>query len=581
VDIDNWADDYTIANYLIVSRTLLGLYKARDKDYVMVPTQRMTDEKDVVRVENIYAPHVDVDGSPNFYWFEYVLPKVLKDYFYVPGMTCFYSSLRKLSVEDFSMNGTFQDTLDDNTRNTWEAVLGGGDQTKRDWVMSFYESATGWDGTPLWPQQMTDFSTYWKQDEWDDHLEYAIAFHLIGAHRLESGSWDFKDVGGAESVTLPFRLPLNSFSAFAVRQHFGSFGADLYFSAEGLPVLIQTPDGRIVARGDKDWQYWKFVWRSTLVTGITLVDHLHFTHFRAGNILSKSVRAALPPDSPARRVMSIFTFGTIFVNIQAMHQLVGPNHMLHRATPFKDFSLLSKIVPEANAGIIKDIPHMPGIKELVDDNLWEALHPKLREAPYFADGRLLVQAFRKLVYGFYDVIEGEVCNADGGFSDPFMAMKDEMLHATEKAHYKGVEAMMPALEQCSQFQATIRNRTVAYFFTVTGFHRHVGFVGDYYSDPSLATMSWKAGETSGRPRQHMIMTLVNVFTSTRQPLLKEDYSHLFKGMQPNHEEVFTKLWRNFQQDLLEIEQEIDRRNKGREIVNINMSPRVLESAVSK
>ncbi|CAJ1401361.1 unnamed protein product [Effrenium voratum] len=57
-------------------------------------------------------------------------------------------------------------------------------------------------------------------------------------------------------------------------------------------------------------------------------------------------------------------------------------------------------------------------------------------------------------------------------------------------------------------------------------------------------MSWKSGEPFGRPRQHMIMSVVNVFTSMQQPLLKEDYTHLFKGT--DHEAELTKAWKNFQ-----------------------------------
>jgi len=134
---------------------------------------------------------------------------------------------------------------------------------------------------------------------------------------------------------------------------------------------------------------------------------------------------------------------------------------------------------------------------------------------------------------------------------------------------------------CNQIDDIRSQRLAAYIFMVTGFHRHVGFVGDYYGDPSLATMSWKSGEAFGRPRQHMIMSVVNVFTSTRQPLLKEDYTHLFSDLEPELSQSLTKAWRDFQSDLKEVEEEIDRRNEAREIKNINMSPKVLECAVAK
>lgn len=77
------------------------------------------------------------------------------------------------------------------------------------------------------------------------------------------------------------------------------------------------------------------------------------------------------------------------------------------------------------------------------------------------------------------------------------------------------------------------------------------------------------------------MTLINVFTSTNQPLLMEDYTHLFNGTEPNHDDELTRHWKSFLKDLERVEVEIDKRNEGRVTKNINFSPRVLEGAVSK
>ncbi|CAE7578956.1 unnamed protein product [Symbiodinium pilosum] len=577
---EDFADEYTASVMTIVGRILLGLYKTRDKSYVNVPTEMLYRE-DVLEVENIHAPHYDVDGNPNFYWFEAIVPKIVLRKLYVPLMTCFYSALRKLNVENSSMTGRFDDALDDPTHNTWDAVLKSGKfKSKRDWVMSFYNIAHTMDGNPLWPQQMTDFSVYFKKDEWDDQLERAIAFHLIGAHRLEVGSFSFEDVPGVGSVQLPFRIALNVFGGLVVRDGFGKYGVDLYFNEDGLPTLLVTPDGDKVARGDKQWQYWKFVWRSTLVTGVTLVDHLHFTHFRTGNLLSRSIRIALPPDHPHRRLLSIFTFGTIFVNIQAVHVLLGPNHLLHRATPFSDFVKLSHKVP----GMLDDITDAPSIKAIAEDDEWKSLSPKLQSLPFYSDGRLLWAAIKKFVAAAFPKLS--LCSADGALAEPLTRLKIEMVNETMQAGYHVDDRLAKmylgdAAVSCKDLLPAVQHRMAVYIFVVTGYHRHVGFVGDYYADPSLASMSWKSGEPYGRPRQHMIMSVVNVFTSMRQPLLKEDYTHLFRGLAPDQEEILTKAWRTFQEDLKQVEEEIDRRNEKREILNINMSPKVVESAVSK
>ncbi|CAJ1401360.1 unnamed protein product [Effrenium voratum] len=227
---ESFADEYTAAVMTIIGRVLLGMYKTRDKSYVNIPTEMLAPE-DLLKVENVHVPHYDPDGSPNFYWFEAAVPRIVLSKMYLPLMTCFYSALRKMNAENYSIAGRFDDALDDPNHNTWEAVLGEvKSKSKRDWVMSFYDIAHTWDGVALWPKQMTDFSTYFKKDEWEDELEHAIGFHLIGTHRLETGSWFFKDVAGYESVEFPFRIPLNSLSVFKVRPGFGKYGVDLLLS---------------------------------------------------------------------------------------------------------------------------------------------------------------------------------------------------------------------------------------------------------------------------------------------------------------------------------------------------------------
>ncbi|CAL1162351.1 unnamed protein product [Cladocopium goreaui] len=187
---------------------------------------------------------------------------------------------------------------------------------------------------------------------------------------------------------------------------------------------------------------------------------------------------------------------------------------------------------------------------------------------------------------FKDVDKGHVSlqiPENGKLREDFHRLKEQFLNETLEANYQIDERIQKYTREdnCDdgKFLPIMKHRLAVNIFVVTGFHRHVGFVGDYYADPGLATMSWKSGEAFGRPRQHMIMSVVNVFTSMRQPLLKEDYTHLFKGLE--NEEGLTKAWRNFQANLQEVEEEIDRRNEKREIKNINMSPKVVESAVSK
>merc|ERR1719253_453937 len=123
---------------------------------------------------------------------------------------------------------------------------------------------------------------------------------------------------------------------------------------------------------------------------VTLVDHLWMTHFSAGNALAASAREGLPPAHPLRRLLTMSTYGTIDVNSGALAQLIGPDHLLQRSTPFQDFREIAKA---AHASI-------PSMKEaygaFVDESVFDALNPTLKEMPFYQDGQLMFKGMSDL-----------------------------------------------------------------------------------------------------------------------------------------------------------------------------------------
>ncbi|CAE8588021.1 unnamed protein product [Polarella glacialis] len=552
----DWADDYMVALYAGITHLTLRMYGSRHSDSVRVPTS--TGSTPIFRVGNLYAPDVDID-HPHFLPVEWFVPQNLFDMGFLPSFNCFHGSLRTMPWDDM---------LNHTDRNQWHTLFKNARdkyKSKKDWVLSFYETYRTQDNVPVWPVQENDFTNmFWKQDEWDDGLEHMIAFNLIGAHRLEVVEKGFK------GESLQFVIRLNEFHAIETRPHFARYGGDLYFNAEGLPIMLETPDGRQVQRGDKDWQYWKFAWRSALITIITLVDHLHLTHFRVGNVLASAVRKSLSPSHPIRRFLSVFTFGSIFVNMNAMHTLIGPSHVLHRSSPFKDFEALSTLVPEH----LK--PPTDQFKSIVNDSEFQRLPKMIQETPYYQDGRLLIGAIKKLVKRYSDIYRSDMCTASGVVSDPELKrFRDELVAENAEAHYV---TPFTAETDCAEFFDII----VYYLWTVTGWHRHVGTVGDYFADPDLASFSWKEGEAYARPLQHMIMSTVAAFTATAQPKLIEDYTHLFKGI--DREERAVAAMQEFQAELREVQAEIGRRNHLRLTTqgfkNVYADPGVVECSVA-
>jgi len=226
----DWADDYTVALYASITHFALRMYSSRHSDSVPVPTQ--TGTVPTFQVGNIYSPNVDID-HPHFLPIEWFVPQELFDTGFLPSFNCFHGSLRTFPWDD---------VMNDTDRNQWVSVLNnaqGKYKRKKDWVLSFYSWYQTQDGVPVWPQQENDFTNmFWKQDEWDDGLERMIAFNLIGAHRIEATHMEFK------GETLEFVIRLNKFHGIETRPYFARYGGDLYFNADGLPIMLKTPSGR-------------------------------------------------------------------------------------------------------------------------------------------------------------------------------------------------------------------------------------------------------------------------------------------------------------------------------------------------
>jgi len=562
-----WADDFTMGLYAGINLIAMPMYSSRHADSVFVPKRQGYSE--VFRVGNVISPDVDID-NPHFVPVEWYIPQPLLDFGMLPGMTCFHGFLRQLPWDDM-LDGN--ETSD---RNTWDVVMKLSKfkhARKADWVMSFYEGYKTFDGKANWPDIEVNFAQmYWKNDEWDDALEKTIAFGLIASHRVEYLAKPLEY--GGES--LPFVIRLNIFSALAVRKNFGRYEGDLYFTKDGYPAMMELADGRQIGRGHKDWQYWKFVWRCSLITVITLSDHLHMTHFRAANVLATATRRALSPNHPLRRLLSVFTFASIFINLQAMHTLIGERHFLHRSTPFVEFEGLSEVVPKS----LQPLPEKH--KALLKDEEFNKLPEKLKQAPYYSDGKLLFNAERNLLREFRKLYAyGPVgfCNSKDEVTGPevkqFLA---ELVAEHHSAHYNTSDYSNAT---CTEL---FEEHLMSIVWTVTGWHRHVGTVGDYYRDPELASFSWRENERSARPLQHMQMTTVAVFTSALQPKIIEDYSHVFQGIYKEQEMV--KLMDNFRSELEQVSDEIGLRNEKRlhdpdmGFQNVHADPKIVECSVA-
>ena len=100
-----------------------------------------------------------------------------------------------------------------------------------------------------------------------------------------------------------------------VRPGFERYGAKATFDAAARPVSIWWSHGEKEVRpGDAAWTHAKFAFRSSLLTGVTLKDHLAATHLTIAATLVSASRDHLPATHPLRRLLKPFTYRTIAVN---------------------------------------------------------------------------------------------------------------------------------------------------------------------------------------------------------------------------------------------------------------------------
>jgi hypothetical protein len=495
-----------------------------------------------------------------------------------------------LCVFDTLREWTFTEEVDVET-NSWDYLLGqspehAGDLcpdnaqtcTKKQYILGIFRGYATQDGDPVYPAQMIDFPAHFQQvpaGPWIDSAEKFLAFGMLGAHRVEVLASSSRPTHQGQEAA--YKVATSALSNLAVRPGFAQIGADMYFNSNLEPVMVATPSGHQIWQSDAasaTWQYWKFTWRSSLFLMVTAIDHLWTTHFSLANSLAAAGRETLPPAHPLRRLLTIFTFGTIAVNKNAAHQLVGPRHLLHRSTPFADFSEVSKAAQAS-------IPSLENnFGAFLDDNKFQQLDQAIKDTPYFADGKLLFGAIQTLVDEWFDLYESEWCDpSDAVIDSALLAFMQDFESWTMHGAHSETDADWLQLQVNGVLSCTGFRRWLAVvLFAVTGHHRHVGTVADIASDPDFSTFSWKEGEAYGRPLQHLQMALIAASTAKILPKIANDFSHLAAGIaKQSHAEG---VLQRFRDNMVNVAAQIDERNAHRSIPYLQMDPNYVECSVA-
>lgn len=488
---------------------------------------------------------------------------------------CFFGVQRGLPWNDGVGSGP---------ENTWSKALEGkGSMSKEAYVMSYFDNYKTLDGDPAYPAMETDYGKLFHKGPsagWDDHLETKLALDILGSHLVSSVSGKAPTQGGE---TAELVLKLNQFSGFARRQGFARWGGDMYFSATGMPLMVEMigADGmlkEVWATGPKaDWEYAKWVFRSTLMNAVTLIDHLWYTHLSVANSVATVARERLLPGHPLRRLLSMMTFNTIDVNTDAGYQLLADGQILHRGSPFEDWNA----VHDAGEDSIKTLEGYFG--PIADAVARDALHPRMKRAPFYEDGPELFAVISKMVDGLFGVFADEWCDAstgairDQGVLDYAEAM-EAWLRQERPARAAANTAWLKGGDSQAEWAcAGVRKMVKVQMFAVSGFHQHVGRLADLARNPELVGLSWVEGEAAARPRQAMQWALVFAATAYTGVKLNEDFRPLFSGVP--HEVKVKAVLKRFRRGLRRLQKKLSLRNDARDIPYSHMLPSNAEISV--
>merc|ERR1712216_250421 len=135
--------------------------------------------------------------------------------------------------------------------------------------------------------------------------------------------------------------------------------------------------------GDEDWEAAKFIFRASLITEITAIDHLLYSHLTVSNGGAQAAMDQLGAEHPLRRLLKPFMYRANAINDQASRALFVEGGLVDRTFGFKRedvpkyFETMSKnfkfrTIPD----FIKDTDVSVHDCSVFEDmeNLWNSFH---------------------------------------------------------------------------------------------------------------------------------------------------------------------------------------------------------------
>jgi len=453
-----------------------------------------------------------------------------------------------------------------------------------------------------------------------DRILEQLVFQNMGAHKLDlirdvhgedAASIAPVGLGGCGTGALPVRgcpFPIQSALAaipehvrrtvkFAVRMEglfddvplrsgMAKWGSNAFFDGEGHLRALQYEGQTLIAgEGQPDqWEYFKFVFRSSLISSVTAFDHLVATHILFAETLAISVTESLGPDTELRMFLNPHILGSLAINMGASNNLFPTNSLVHRASPFDEAGFMA---PDGRGtGILwaKTVAlrytrfedaygtYRQFLEELSSDGV------QMPELPFFEDGIQIYREIQRYVESAIGLIYGL-----GSVRCSARLLADREAQRFIRHFWRLSDPATPDFWP-SEFRRPTCNALTELLteviFGVTGWHRHVGNVADFFRDTRFASTNWHRGEMNTRPAQAIMVMLLAQSTNAILPKFSDELSETIYG---DHEDL-AENFRTFNSHMLEIQSDMEQKNQARQARNDipyhNMEPTSIEYGVA-
>eukprot|EP01084_Bolivina_argentea_P047954 88391_1 len=345
---------------------------------------------------------------------------------------------------------------------------------------------------------------------------------------------------------------------FKVRDDLENYGAAAYFDENyNIIAIFVSHLNKTYYPRDKLWDYCKHVWKTSVFVGVTVIDHAGFVHVVESNSLVIATREALPSHHPFRRLLSIFTYRTIYINYGVKAALLSKNMLIQRISGY-DFPELTKV------GIaIASLYECKPLHERIDESMLDIPDEIF---PINHDSKELYKCMDYLVRNYINVYYP---NEDEFINDKYII-----------SFYSKLEKLLKLTKPFSLESFIYLISTLA--VSVTGYHELVGSVMDVaannvkWLDTKIYKNKFEKLESS--MNDFASTCIVVMLTGLKNPSIINDFSHVL--VKNDKYEAAQTILENWQEKLCNLADEIEKRNQKRRIPFQSCNPNVLECSVS-